>query len=94
MKIKNIEVNNDDNAMIVKKSDRDIVLYPFIITYRKWFKIKKIKVYPTSNGVFYRGTTNLKFVYYCNEMGEELSNKLSEKLTNYSYVFHNFNINN
>ena len=62
-------------------------LYPIILTTKKLFgKENKSKVFPCSYGTTYWGK-NIVFFYYADESGNQLSDKLSQKLNNFCFNY-------
>ena len=80
MKIIKIDVITNENCLTFDDSS---YLCPVIVTARKWYGVKyTFKAYPTHTGIIGRNGTFL-FHYYCNELGEKLSNNMSEQICNY-----------
>ncbi len=84
MKIKNIEVNLDANGMEVSNHYYVMNYYPFIVTYKSWFKTKTMNVYPTQVYGY-----PVDYVAYCNELGKELPISICKQLNNYSEMLYN-----
>jgi hypothetical protein len=81
MKLIKIELIENCNVVTVTDGRQ---LQPVLLTFKKFWGGKvKMKAFPTSYGPIFRTSGRIRYFIYCDELGKELDDEISEQINNY-----------